>query len=375
MNLGIFLPIGSSFQDLKKSGQDQRFINYYLKKYQKHFKKIYIFSYKKEKVKLPKNCFLIANHYQLHRFFYSFFMPFMRRRIIQNIDIFRVMQLNGVLPAVLAKVLYNKKFIFTYGYDYLSMARLRRQWLAVILLKILELLAFKFGSGAIIPVKAILQNLKKKYPYFNLYYLPNGVDINRFKFKSSKLKTAGKSQKLIRLLFVGRLEKEKNLINLLKAVSFLKNKYKIKLFFIGQGSYKEKLIKTGKELEVNLKIVKPVPHSQLVGFYHQADIFCLPSYLEGNSKVLLEAMACGLPCLVGKYPTIREFRNRFELLLTGFKAKEISRQLEKLINNYSLRQKLGLNARKKIEKFFDIKKILKKEINILKNFVDSKNLK
>ncbi|GAI42572.1 unnamed protein product, partial [marine sediment metagenome] len=164
MKLGIFLPIGSSFKDQKKSGQDQRFINYYLKKYNEDFKKVYIFSYEKEKYKLPKSCILVPNKHGLNRFLYSFLTPLLNWEIIKEIDIFRIMQLTGTIPAILIKIFLTKPFIFTYGYDYADFAKLENQNIKAILLKILERIAVKFSSGVIITNKKIESYLRRKYP-------------------------------------------------------------------------------------------------------------------------------------------------------------------------------------------------------------------
>lgn len=374
MNLGILLPIGSSFKDQKKSGQDKRFIEYYLKVYNQGFEKVFIFSYEDEKYRLPRNCVLTPNVFRLNRFFYSFLLPLFNWQIIRKIDVFRVMQLTGVIPAILIKIFLVKPFLFTYGYDYSAFAKLEGKKTRAFFLKVLEGLAIKFSSCVIVTNEKIESYFRKKYSKVKLFYIPNGLDINKFKPKTSSLSAKGRSStgrnhQPLAILSVARLEKQKNLDNLIKAVSLIKNKYKIKLTFIGQGKLKLQLIKLAKKLEVDLKIIDKVPHGQIAKHYQQADIFCLPSFLEGQPKALLEAMACGLPCLVGEYEGVGEFEDDKEILLTGFKAKEISKKLVQLIKNSNLRKKLSKNARNRIEKDFDIEKLLNKEARILQQIV------
>ncbi|GAI46263.1 unnamed protein product, partial [marine sediment metagenome] len=179
-----------------------------------------------------------------------------------------------------------------------------------------------------------------------LFYIPNGVDINKFKPKKSAMKQF--NNEAMNILSVARLEKQKNLDSLIKAVALLKSKDKISLLFIGSGSLRVQLIKLAKDLRVNLKIIDRVSHDRIVKYYQRADIFCLLSFLEGQPKALLEAMACGLSCLIGKYVGSEEFKK--EVLITGFKTKEIAHNLERLTKDINLRKNLTRNARKRIEK-------------------------
>lgn len=370
MKLGIFLSLGSSFTDQKKSGQDKRFIDYYLKKYNKVFAETDIFSYTDEEYKLPQKCLLIANKWKINRFLYSLVLPILHFKKINKIDVFRVMQFTGVISAILTKIFLKKPFVFTYGYDYMAFAKLEGQIIRPILLKILEKLAVKFASAIIITNKRIENKLKIKYPQCKLVYIPNGVDINKFKPSSSIIhprQSAGRHSLSIKILFVGRLEKQKNLFNLIKAVSLLNKKYLISLLFIGQGKEKNQLIRLAKKLRIDLKIISKVPYDRIVKYYQQADIFVLPSFLEGHPKALLEAMACGLPCLVGRYPGIEEFENKKEVLTAGFSAEEIGDSLSLLIEDHHLRKILGFNSRLRIEKDFNIDNLIAKELTLLQN--------
>ncbi len=50
-----------------------------------------------------------------------------------------------------------------------------------------------------------------------------------------------------------------------------------------------------------------IPYSELPRYYHMADLFISPSHIDGSSVSLMEAMACGLPCLVSDIPANREW--------------------------------------------------------------------
>jgi len=376
MQLGIFLTIGSSFQDMKKSGQDKRFVNYYLKKYNQKFKNVYIFSYHKEKYSLPENCQLIGNKYRLHRFLYTFLMPFIHWKKIKKTDVFRVMQMTGAVPAVLSKLFFRKPFIVTYGYAYVQFAKLENQKIRAFLIKLARGFILKQAHKVIVTTRQIKEQLKKKYPKSNIVYIPNGINTSHFKFSpitpSKRWSSSGRNHKsqITKVFFVGRLEKQKNLKNLIKAVAKVKDEYKIKLLFIGRGSQKDKLVELAEKMGVSLRIIDNVPHNEIAEYYRSADVFCLLSLKEGHPKVLLEAMACGLPCLVSKKEWALEFRDKKEVLKTAVGVSDIVEKLKMLIRNKRLQEVLSKNARKKVVKDYNINKLLKKEIFILQKVMN-----
>jgi glycosyltransferase involved in cell wall biosynthesis len=365
MNLGIFLSIGSSFKDQKKSGQDKRFLEYYLKPYAKNFSQVFVFSYENESYKLPKNIEIVKNKSGLHRFFYTFLMPFFHVKEIKKVDVFRVMQLLGVLPALVTKIFFKKPFLVTFGYDYKAFAKLQGKYVQAFVFSFLEKLAVFFADGFIVTNKDIEVYLKNKYSKLNIYYIPNGIDTGQFKMKKGAVDFKKKSEFVI--LSVGRLEKQKNFSSLIKAASFLEDKKRFKLLLVGRGSLESKLKKLAKKLKVNLKIINFVSHSKIQNIYKKADLFCLPSFLEGHPKVLLEAMASGLPCIMAKIPGMEEFEDKKEVLLVDTNPESISKGISLLFKKPGLVKTLKENARVKVSKDFNIKNLLQKEIKILKN--------
>lgn len=98
-----------------------------------------------------------------------------------------------------------------------------------------------------------------------------------------------------------RLVPVKNLSTLLavfkELVSRNPNK-RMKLWIVGDGTEKEKLQKHVDDLELNGKIVFWGFQENVRPYLEAADVFVLPSFSEGFSISLVEAMLCGLPCIV-----------------------------------------------------------------------------
>ena len=355
MTLGFLFPIGGSFRELNKSKQKERFKNYDLKYYSKYFNKINIFSYENETETTYKNCRLFPNVKRLNRFIYSLFMPIIYAKEFKEVDIIRASHLTGTTPAIVAKLLYQKPFVFNYGYDYSKFAKIENKIIMALLLKVLSYIAVKFADGIIaanLEIENSLKNIKKK-----VIYIPNGVDTKLFSFKTKK------EHEYFTILFVGRLEKQKNLENLIMAISLIKAQ--VKTIFIGQGSLKNQLIKSAKQNHVDLKIAPPIPNDKLPMVYHEADMFALVSSAEGHSKVMLEAQSSGLPVLASRESSINQIKDNETGILCNLDAEDIAEKINLMIKSTLLRKKIAKNARKEIEKKYSIDYLMEKEIKFL----------
>ncbi len=356
MNIAIFLSLGESFSSLKKQGQDQLMIRQNMAYFARHFKKVFIFSYQKETVKLPKNCILINPPFPLHRYLYALMIPFIHRKILTQADIIRCYQLSSTVPAIIDKFIFNKKYIFNLGYDYSAIAKTEGKLIQSMLFTLLQPLACHFADGILVKNKTLLPITSKLHAKY--IYLPNGVNISQFKSrKVNRPKTPI-------LLYVGRLEPQKNIGNLLKAV--IKLKTKLKLVIIGQGSLYSQIIKTAKKYQLNFQLISKVGHQHLNDWYNRASIFILPSIKEGSPKVLFEAMASGLPCIVSNIPEHREIiKNNVQGILSSPSSQCLSQNIDLVLRSKKIQRQLSLNARKHIEKNFNIQSLMKIELDFI----------
>lgn len=364
MNLGVILAIGESLSDLKAKGQMKRLIDYNIKEYSKAFDKVFIFSYENEKnFKLPKNCQLIANTLSIHRYPYSILMPIIKRKEIQKCHVLRGLQLSGGIPATIAKIIYGRRFVVNYGYDYSKFARIEGKLVQSFLYKILETPIIQLANAVIVTSAEIKNELTKKIHESKIHYIPNGVDTKLFRKINKNLKHK------FTVLYIGRLEKQKNLENLVRALSEVKE---IKSVFYGQGSLKNKLKALAIILKVNLIIKPPIDYPKIPKVMSKADIFVLPSLEEGNPKILLEAMSCQKSVIGSNVKGINEIIiNNYNGFLTETNPQSLAKAIIKL-EDKSLREKLGENARKYVAQNYDINKLLNWEVNLLKKVAAKK---
>jgi len=185
-------------------------------------------------------------------------------------------------------------------------------------------------------------NLDKK----KIAIIPNATEFKQVKRIKTKINSPA------RLLYVGRFTNEKNIPELIKAVSVLKKD--IQLFLVGEGEDREKLenlIKKEK-LEGKVKFLGTLDSKKIYNAYVDSDIVVLPSKTECFSSVLLESMATGKPIIASDIPGTRSvIKNNYNGLLVKPTPRNLAKAIEKLIANPQLRKKLARNGLKEIKKY------------------------
>lgn len=134
--------------------------------------------------------------------------------------------------------------------------------------------------------KNYLKELKIK-----IIYIPQAVDnfpkkINKFINKN--------------IIYVGRLEPEKGLLDLIEIFKLINKQNKdIKLTIVGDGSQKNNIDKMIKKYNLNkyIKVSGYLSGKNLIKEYKKASLFMLTSFEESFGLVLLEAMSYGIPCI------------------------------------------------------------------------------
>jgi glycosyltransferase involved in cell wall biosynthesis len=181
-------------------------------------------------------------------------------------------------------------------------------------------------------------------------YIPNGVDIHKFK-QGSKEKDVEKT----RFLFVGRLEKQKGLEYLVQAAKLLKEHRNFEIIIVGDGEEAANLKKMTSEFDVEdlFKFTGKISEEALIEQYGRCNIFVLPSLWEGLPLTLFEAAATGLPIIatnVGGIPSVLT-HNENALLVKARNSKELAEEMKKLMDDKELQKKLSTSARKLAEKY------------------------
>jgi glycosyltransferase involved in cell wall biosynthesis len=142
------------------------------------------------------------------------------------------------------------------------------------------------------------------------------------------------------LLYVGRMNERKNILNLLKAVNALKDK-NIKLVLAGKVDWKmfDLQVKI-KELALQDRVLLlgQVAEADLPVLYALATIFCYVSFAEGFGLPPLEAMASGVPVVVSDRDSLPEVCAAAGSYADPQKPEDIAAAIDRLLTDPNLRE-------------------------------------
>lgn len=188
---------------------------------------------------------------------------------------------------------------------------------------------------------------KRHAPIFPVY---NGV--NEEIFKSSNPSRTNKDKGFINFIFVGVLNERKGENDLIRACSKIKDK-NFKIEIVGDGPNRESLMTRIKKLQLEdrIKLIKNLPHSELVDHLIKSDVFVLPSYSEGLPKVLLEAMMANNIILISDIkPHQGVINENTGILFKTGDSNDLSIKMKSIIENHQLYLPLASAAMDHVKK-------------------------
>ncbi len=219
------------------------------------------------------------------------------------------------------------------------------------------LLSIKWSSKIIVPSESTRKDLVKFY----------GVDGDKIKvvyhgvsgIKYPVLSIKQDSKKSFNILFVGRLEKRKNVTNLIKAFELFKKCYMLQvarytLTLVGKAGFGFEEIKKaiqGSLYKKDIILKDYVSESEKDELYRNADLFILPSFYEGFGLPVLEAMNYGVPVICSNTSSLPEVAGDAALLVDPNNTQEIAEAMNKVFGDGDLKNKMIEKGFKNVEKF------------------------
>ncbi len=157
------------------------------------------------------------------------------------------------------------------------------------------------SARAIVANSPGLADLSARTDPFRVAVVPNGVDSEIFRPPAATSAEPGAD---LRILFAGRLGKQKNLGLLLDELARLDREGAgaFRLDVAGDGPLAAAMRQRAERLGLGDRVVWHgwVGKPELVALYRSADCFVNPSLYEGMPNTVLEAMACGLPVVASR---------------------------------------------------------------------------
>ncbi|HEY4273051.1 MAG TPA: glycosyltransferase [Candidatus Udaeobacter sp.] len=192
--------------------------------------------------------------------------------------------------------------------------------------------------------------IKRGFDSTKLKILPRGLDTELFhpdRRDPAFFERFGACNGEARLLYVGRISREKDLDLLAAAYHRLRDEgLRVQLFVVGHGPYSEAFAKSLPEAV----FTGYLRGTELATAYASADVFVFPSTTDTFGNVILEAQACGLPVVVSDSGGPKELvaNNRNGLITKSHDVDDFARAIRVLVTNSTLREQMSRSARNSV---------------------------
>jgi glycosyltransferase involved in cell wall biosynthesis len=228
--------------------------------------------------------------------------------------------------------------------------------------RFLEFLIFNSASVITVGTREIQENIERVL-WSRKEIMPRTNYVNCEVFSA---KTDYALSNPVRLIFIGRLEKQKNPFLLLESLKRLQHSRAVELTMVGEGSLKNRILQFAEENQLNVKLLGLVSYERIPGLLKTSDIFVLPSRYEGTPKAVLEAMSCGLPVVGTDVIGLASFLGEGRGLICSPHAADLCEKLSLLIDDCEMRQRIGEKARAYVLRYHTAELVMKQELEALK---------
>ena len=219
----------------------------------------------------------------------------------------------------------------------------------------------KACSAFVVPGKSSFQYVMKYGARPEVVFTaPNAVDTKFFSSRAAAIRDAGETHRRALqlpprfILFVGRLVREKGLLDLLQAYGKLapEQRAAVGLVLVGEGPDRAELTRCSSDIKPGqVQYAGFVHREQLAGYYALAEAFVFPSHTDTWGLVVNEAMACGLPVISSEAAGCTA-----DLVQEGWNGRVVSRgdvaqlasAMEEVAKDSALRTRMGNRSKERI---------------------------
>ena len=235
---------------------------------------------------------------------------------------------------------------------------------------VFERTVFRLSGCAVALTEEVGQVLREKGYKNQVFIVPHGIELKSF--YPSKRTLAIKEKLGLNspvVGYIGRLAEEKGIIDLVQSLSILSRKgVKLQALIVGGGPCEKKLKQTADNLGLNglVRIIPAVPHNEICKYYNCIDILVVPSHTtkswkEQFGRVLIEAMACGIPVIgssSGEIPNVIR-KTGGGLIFQERNIKDLAAKICELLKDERKRKELGKRGHEKVIELYSYEVVAK----------------
>ena len=259
---------------------------------------------------------------------------------------------------------FNFKFIFPYFLSFKFIKFFILRWVLINHLKT--------SSGIIFLNKYIKNDIAKRFKIKSsciLTTIEHSIDLN-FKLDAKNSKNSKNSKKKWNIIYPSYIDIYKNHINFIKAVNNIKDKYELKITFLGEAdlNYLNRLKKYIKKYKLHniFKFKKYIDsRNKYYNYLHKFDIAVFLSDCENYPKTLIEIMKLKIPLICSNEIPMRQITNKYSILCDQKKITSIEKKIIYCIKNFE-----KINSQIQKEKIFyqNEREMSKKTFKFLNTF-------
>ena len=282
---------------------------------------------------IPIYSLIKFSKFKIIRYLKSFYLPFILNRKYKEYDMIKQNQLLGSWVAIILKLITKKKLLIRTGYDmYKFSLDEKKNIFKKSLYYILTFMSLKLSDLYTVTSNSDLKFLNDVFKTDtnikirkNWVQIPPSTSLKKYKNK---------------IICVGRLEPQKNYDLLIKNLA----NSSIAIDIYGTGSLEDHLKKLAKSNNLNVNFLGLVDNDFLIREYPKYKVFVSSSDYEGNSKVILEAMAAGCIVIAKDIQNNRDIieNNRNGILLNNF--SNIEQTLIDIFTKKTNNEEIAINA-------------------------------
>jgi 1,2-diacylglycerol 3-alpha-glucosyltransferase len=272
----------------------------------------------------------------------------------QNFDIVHIQEPGslGVTALFLAKWFR----VPTVGAQHFSWSQIQKlapigiRFISVPFMKLYVRVLYSLYDAIMVPTRTAKEELerimgKKR----QIYPVSNGVDTTIYVPRRTSLASLRKKYdipgNLPVFLYIGRLDRDKNIETILRASAIAAVPHH--LIIAGVGKQREALIALASALKItNLTWIGEVQKRMIIDMYQLADVFVIMSPVETQSIVALQAIACGLPIIVANKGALPELVNgKNGRVVDTYDVKALASVMDEFAADRALRVRMGKASR------------------------------